>query len=182
VSAPFVRFSRDRRGYEHFYLLQAIPDRRGRMRQRILYWYRTPPQVKVGREPFDERTQRALEAQNPDVRFDWDKIRNTPIPPVQPEYWRERRLAERASRQAAADETASGESASSPGAGGPERAFHSEPPRGRRRRRRDRGAPPRMSPAPEPDKPTEDTSIDRDEAGPSAPAGDPGGIDDDPQS
>ena len=106
MNAPFVRFSRDRRGYEHFYILQAIPDRRGRMRQRVLYWYRTPPQVKVGREPFDESVRRALEAQNPGVPFDWKKIRNTPIPPVQPEHWRERRLAERATRQAAAAEDA----------------------------------------------------------------------------
>ena len=73
--------------------------RRGKLRPRVLYWFRTPPHVRVGREPFDDALRPALEAQNPGVRFDWNKFRNTPIPPVQPDYWRERRLAERAARQ-----------------------------------------------------------------------------------
>jgi hypothetical protein len=140
VNAPFVRFSRDRGGYEHFYILQAIPDRRGRMRQRVLYWYRTPPQVKVGREPFDEATRRALESQNPDVRFDWEKIRNTPIPPIQSEHWRERRLAERAARQQMAVDEAGTSDAGAGGAPARAQTAAGGPPaesrRGRRRRRR----------------------------------------------
>ncbi len=101
---PFLKFSRDRRGYEHFYLIEPLPARRGKTRQRVLYWFRTPPNVRVGREPFDERVMRALEAQNPGIRFDWDKLRNTPIPSAEPEYWRERRRAERAARQAQAED------------------------------------------------------------------------------
>ena len=80
--------------------------RRGKTRQRVLYWYRTPPNVRVGREPFDPHVMRALEAQYPDVRFDWDQIRNTPIPSVEPEYWRERRRAERVVRRLQEDEDA----------------------------------------------------------------------------
>ena len=49
---------------------------------------------------------RALEARYPDVRFDWDQIRNTPIPSVEPEYWRERRRAERVVRRLQEDEDA----------------------------------------------------------------------------
>jgi hypothetical protein len=97
---PFVRFSRDSRGYEHLFVVEPVTGRKGRTRQRVLYWFRTPPNVRVGRDPFDEPTIRALEAQYPNVRFDWEKIRSTKIPPVLPEQWRERRLAERAARQA----------------------------------------------------------------------------------
>ncbi len=78
---PFVRFSRDKRGYEHIYLVHTS-QRRGRRRgTRVLYWFRTPPGVKVGREPFDAELRRTLEAQNPGVAFDWDRLSNTPIPP-----------------------------------------------------------------------------------------------------
>lgn len=97
---PFLRFSRDKRGYENYYLVQPVTGRRGKPPQhRILYWFRTPPSVKVGREPFDGPMQRAIEAQNPGVEFDWETIRNTPFPPVQVEpIWRERRRAEKAAK------------------------------------------------------------------------------------
>ena len=102
---PFLRFSRDKRGYEHFYLVQPLASRRGKPQQhRILYWYRSPPNVKVGREPFDEPVRRALEAQNPGVEFDWETIRATPFPPVQPEHWRDRRRAEKAAPLQAKDD------------------------------------------------------------------------------
>ena len=92
----FLKFSRDKRGYENFYLLQ--PTVRGKSRPRLLYWFRTPPNVKVGRTPFDPDVRRALEAQNPDVAFDWTAIVETPIPPADTERWRERRRVERAMR------------------------------------------------------------------------------------
>lgn len=104
----FLRFSRDKRGYEHFYLVEATTNRRGKTRARVLYWFRTPPGVKVGREPFDPDVRRALELQNPDVRFDWRKIVETPIPSADVERWRERRRAEKAekaARQALAQKT-----------------------------------------------------------------------------
>jgi len=102
----FFRFNRDKRGYEHFYLVEPITNRRGKTRPRVLYWYRTPPNIKVGRAPFDPEVQRALEAQNPNVVFDWRKIIDAPIPSADVEKWRERRRAERAekaARRAAAD-------------------------------------------------------------------------------
>ena len=103
---PFLRFSRDKRGYEHFYIVHSTT-RRGRSRSRILYWFRTPPNVKVGRQPFDEPLRRALEAQNPDVTFDWQSLIETPIPPpVEPERWRERRRLEKAAKLEAQAEAA----------------------------------------------------------------------------
>ena len=40
----------------------------------MLYWFRTPPNVKVGRLPLDAEAIRAVEVHNPDVTFDWNKI------------------------------------------------------------------------------------------------------------
>jgi hypothetical protein len=97
---PFLRFSRDKRGYEHTYLVHTS-NRRGRpARPRILYWYRTPPGIRVGRPPFDEEVRRTIEAHNPGVTFDWSTFAATTIPPAEPEPWWERRRAERVARQA----------------------------------------------------------------------------------
>lgn len=97
---PAVRFSRDKRGYEYTYLVHT-PTRRGKSgRTRVLYWYRTPPGVRIGRQAFDPDVQKLIEQQNPGVTFDWQAIVNTPIPPPDmTEYWRERRRLEKAARQ-----------------------------------------------------------------------------------
>ena len=100
---PFVRFARDRRGYEHVYLVDA----KDHGRSRVIYWFRTPPDVKVGRSPFDSATQRSLEQQYPDVKFDWSQIVAARMPPQAPvENWREKRRAERAFKRARAEEAA----------------------------------------------------------------------------
>src|SRR5438046_1890942 len=101
--APAVlRFSRDRRGYEYFYLVE--PDRRGTGPARILYWFRSPPGIKIGRAPFDDELKRRIQAQNPGVTFDRPRLLATPIPPpsADVERWRERRQAERAEKAARA--------------------------------------------------------------------------------
>jgi len=85
----FFRFSRDKRGYEHFYLVEPVTNRKGKSRPRVLYWYRTPPNVRVGRVPFDDEVRRALEARYPNVAFDWTKIVEAPIPSADVEKWRE---------------------------------------------------------------------------------------------
>lgn len=101
----YLKFSRDKRGYEHFYLVE--PASRGKLRSRLLYWFRTPPNIKVGRIPFDSDMRRALEGQNPGVAFDWTAIVQTPIPPPsETEHWRERRRVERAMRSADVDDGA----------------------------------------------------------------------------
>jgi hypothetical protein len=100
---PFVRFSRDKRGYEHVYLVQAMHGQgKSAPPARVLYWYRTPPGVKVGREPFDAEARRALQAEYPNIEFDWKRITSAQIPPPEPEHPRERRRAERAMRRAQA--------------------------------------------------------------------------------
>ena len=55
----------------------------GKGRSRILYWFRTPPGVRVGRGPLDEEAIRTLEAGNPDLEFDWTRIlkgQGDPVP------------------------------------------------------------------------------------------------------
>jgi hypothetical protein len=102
---PFVRFSRDKRGYEHTYLVHESGGRNRPARARVLYWFRTPPGVKVGREPFDVEARKMIESRNPGMAFDWDAIASTPMPPVpEVEHWRERRRVERAAKVARREE------------------------------------------------------------------------------
>jgi len=96
----FFRFNRDKRGYEYFSLVEPVTNRRGKTRPRVLYWYRTPPNIRVGRAPFDDAVRRALEKQNPTVAFDWPKIIAAPIPSADVDRWRERRRTERAEKAA----------------------------------------------------------------------------------
>jgi hypothetical protein len=109
---PFLKFTRDKRGYEHFYLVDQGGGRRGKS-QRVLFAFRTPPNVKVGRTPFPDEVRKTLEAAYPGISFDWDALMATPIPSAEAEQWRERRRAERAARrQAEAEEpTQEGEEA-----------------------------------------------------------------------
>ena len=68
---PFLRLTRDRRGFENTFLMHA--DRPGD-RPRLLYWYRTAPGVIQGRAALDEDAIRAIEEQHPDIDFDWPAI------------------------------------------------------------------------------------------------------------
>lgn len=68
---PFLRLTRDRRGFENTFLMHA--DRPGD-RPRLLYWYRTAPGIMLGRAALDEDAIRAIEEQHPDIDFDWPAI------------------------------------------------------------------------------------------------------------
>jgi hypothetical protein len=68
-----LRVTRDRRGYEHIYLVHETR-RRGRPEGRLLYWSRSPGPLRVGREMFDAETRNQLEQANPDVIFDWPAL------------------------------------------------------------------------------------------------------------
>ena len=68
--------------------------RRGKTRSRILYWFRTPPSVRVGRAALDEDAIRLIEAHNPEVEFDWTRIlKGQDTPDVKPRPEPERRPA-----------------------------------------------------------------------------------------
>ncbi|MCY4121030.1 MAG: hypothetical protein OXG72_08945 [Acidobacteria bacterium] len=68
---PYLRFFRDERGYEHTYVLHGL---RTSSRPRLLYWFRTPPNVNMGRLPLDEDAIRAIEDANGDLTFDWARM------------------------------------------------------------------------------------------------------------
>jgi hypothetical protein len=70
---PFLRFARDKRGIETTALLHASR-RQGTGHPRLLYWFRTPPNVRVGRAAIDEEAIRRLEEGHPEVTFDWPRI------------------------------------------------------------------------------------------------------------
>ncbi len=76
---PYLRFSRDDRGYEHTYVLHGL---RSGSRPRLLYWFRTPPNVNVGRLPLDEDAIRAIEESNSDIAFDWARMLRVKPPPA----------------------------------------------------------------------------------------------------
>ena len=68
---PFLRLSRDQRGYENTFLLHAVHPGG---RPRVLYWYRSAPGVRVGRLALDEDAIRAIEERYPEIEFDWPLI------------------------------------------------------------------------------------------------------------
>ena len=96
---PYLRFSRDKRGYENTYVLHTFRGNRG-PEPRLLYWFRTPPGARVGRHPLDEEAIRALEASNPGLDFDWSEMLKVRMPPRPPET---RRGKQQAARKAARD-------------------------------------------------------------------------------
>jgi len=68
---PFLRLTRDRRGFEHTFLMHSdVPGQE----PRVLYWYRTAPGVLIGRPALDEEAIRNIEDQHPDIEFDWPAI------------------------------------------------------------------------------------------------------------
>ena len=68
---PYLRLTADRRGVENTFLVHvAAPGEP----PRVLYWYRTAPGLKLGRPALDDGAMRTLEAQFPDIDFDWPYI------------------------------------------------------------------------------------------------------------
>jgi hypothetical protein len=72
---PFLRVIRDKRGYETTYLMHLYREGH-RQRSRILYVFRSPASVRVGRGPLDPEVLRDIEAQYPDIAFDWKEVRD----------------------------------------------------------------------------------------------------------
>ena len=70
---PFLRVIRDKRGYETTYLMQWYQEG-SRQRARILYAFRTPGGVRVGRQALDPDVQRQVQLQHPDIDFNWKAV------------------------------------------------------------------------------------------------------------
>jgi hypothetical protein len=70
---PFLRVIRDKRGYETTYLMHWYREG-SRQRSRILYVFRTPGGVRVGRTSLEPSVLRDIESQHPDIAFDWKAV------------------------------------------------------------------------------------------------------------
>jgi hypothetical protein len=71
---PFLRVIRDKRGYETTYLMHLYREGH-RQRSRILYVFRSPGGVRVGRGALEPEILREIEARYPDIAFDWKDVR-----------------------------------------------------------------------------------------------------------
>jgi hypothetical protein len=88
---PFLRVIRDKRGYETTYLMHWYREG-NRQRSRILYIFRTPGSVRVGRRALEPDVLRQIESQYPDIAFDWKAVvDNQQIVEPQPELRRPRK-------------------------------------------------------------------------------------------
>jgi hypothetical protein len=70
---PFLRVIRDKRGYETTYLMHWYREG-AKQRSRILYVFRTPGGVRVGRDALDPDVLREIEREYPDIDFDWRAV------------------------------------------------------------------------------------------------------------
>ncbi len=69
---PFIRQSRDKRGFEHTLVLHQ--HRHGQGAPRVLYLFRSPANLRVGRTALDSEVREALEHTHPEVNFDWNAL------------------------------------------------------------------------------------------------------------
>jgi hypothetical protein len=118
---PFLRVIRDKRGYETTYLMHWY--REGtRQRSRILYVFRSPGGVRVGRESLEPAILRDIEANYPDIAFDWKAVLdNRQIVETAPEIRRprkHRRSEDESAGEPGAPKPHSGEGGTKPPQGG----------------------------------------------------------------
>jgi len=68
---PFIRYNRDKRGIETTLVMHAYRTPQGTQQNRVLYLFRSPSNLQVGRQALDEEVIEALEHTHPDLTFDW---------------------------------------------------------------------------------------------------------------
>ena len=54
----------------------------GTSKLKVLYWFRSPPNVGIGRVALDPEAVRIIEQSNPELTFDWEEILKAQPPPV----------------------------------------------------------------------------------------------------
>jgi hypothetical protein len=75
---PFIRYARDKKGYECTCVMHAYRPASGPQRVSVLYLFRSPAHLRVGRQPLDEEVVESLEHTHPDLSFDWVALRKEP--------------------------------------------------------------------------------------------------------
>jgi hypothetical protein len=71
---PFVRIVRDKRGAETTYIMHTYRSPQGTGDTRLLYMFRSPAHVTVGRRALDDEARAGLEHTHPDLSFDWQSL------------------------------------------------------------------------------------------------------------
>jgi hypothetical protein len=71
---PFIRQTRDKRGFEQTYVMHNARPGVGSVRPRVLYIFRSPANVRIGRRALDAEVREALEHTHPDLSFDWNAL------------------------------------------------------------------------------------------------------------
>ena len=87
---PFLRYDRDRRGNLSTYLVHTFR-KGGKPHPLVLYWFRSPPNVRVGRLPIDDDTIRTIEELYPDLAFDWPTLLSQRPPSLEMKKWTSKR-------------------------------------------------------------------------------------------
>jgi hypothetical protein len=77
---PFIRLTRDKRGYESTLVMHTYRAASGAQRGRVLYLFRSPSNLQVGRQALDGEVMEALEHTHPDLNFDWSALAREPVP------------------------------------------------------------------------------------------------------
>ena len=111
---PFIRQTRDKRGFEHTYVMHVARPSNGSPRTRVLYVFRSPSSLAVGRKPLDAEVMEALEHTHPDLSFDWNNMtREAVVARSEPPAGRQQRPARPRPAAPEPRRTATGPSASS---------------------------------------------------------------------
>ena len=95
---PFLRYDRDRRGNLSTYLVHTFR-KGGKPHSLVLYWFRSPPNVRVGRLAIDDDTIRTIEELYPDLAFDWPKLLSQRPPPLEMKKLTSRRRQDKAPKR-----------------------------------------------------------------------------------
>jgi hypothetical protein len=77
---PFIRHARDKRGVECVYVMHGYrTSPAGPQRTRVLYLFRSPSHLKIGRRPLEPEVMEALEHTHPDLTFDWQALQRDSV-------------------------------------------------------------------------------------------------------
>ena len=98
---PFLRYERDRRGNLSTYLVHTFR-KEGKPHSLVLYWFRSPPNVRVGRLAIDDDTIGAIEELYPDLAFDWPKLLSQRPPPLEMKKGTSRRRQDKTPKKGSA--------------------------------------------------------------------------------
>lgn len=78
---PHLRTQRDKRNVDTVALYQNEGRDAGGGRNRLLYFFRSPAWVRIGRTALDPEARQVLAEQYPDTRFEWERLK---VPSLRP--------------------------------------------------------------------------------------------------